>query len=150
MGLNRPASPRIGFGEANGCAAEEPTVRILDQVFAPQLNNLENALDRASQRHSLLTNNLANVNTPGYKRRDMDFSIVLDAENNQAAARMQEMRDHRKQLLSDQTSMRTDKSNVDLEREVMSVAETELRYQTLADMTSRYFAGLKNVIREGR
>ena len=32
----------------------------------------------------------------------------------------------------------------------MSIAETELRYQALSDMAAGYFAGLKNVIREGR
>ncbi len=125
-------------------------MRILDQLFSPQLNNLEGALDRTSQRHALLTNNLANANTPGFKRQDSDFNIVLDAENNQAEVRMQEMRDRQKQLLSDRTSIRVDGSNVDLEREVMSLSETELRYQTLTDITSQYFAGLKNVIREGR
>lgn len=125
-------------------------MRILDQLFTPQLNNLENALDRTSQRHNLLTGNLANANTPGYKRKDLDFNIVLDAEENQAAARMQEMRDRHKQMLSDRTSLRVDGSNVDMEREVMSLAETEYRYQALTDITGQYFAGLKNVIREGR
>ena len=42
------------------------------------------------------------------------------------------------------------KNGVDLEKEVMSLAETELRYQALTDMTSGYFSGMKNVIREGK
>ncbi|HJP83134.1 MAG TPA: flagellar basal body rod protein FlgB [Fimbriimonadaceae bacterium] len=125
-------------------------MRILDQLFAPQLNNYSQALDRASQRHGLLTGNLANANTPGYKRKDCGFDIVLDAESNQAEVRMQEMRERRQQMASDRTSIRVDGSNVDLEKEVMSIAETELRYQTLTDLTARYFSGLKNVIREGR
>jgi len=107
-------------------------------------------MDRTTRRHGLLTGNLANANTPGYKRKDCEFSVVLDAENNQAEARMQEMRERRQQMLSDRTSIRIDGSNVDLEREVMSIAETELRYQALTDLTARYFSGLKNVIREGR
>lgn len=125
-------------------------MRILDNLFSPQLNNLQNALGRASQRHSLLTGNLASANVPGYKRKDMDFNIVLDAEMNPGQARMQEVRDRTAQAKSDQTSIRTDGSNVDLEKEVMSLAETELRYQALTDMTASYFSGLKNVIREGR
>jgi flagellar basal body rod protein FlgB len=39
---------------------------------------------------------------------------------------------------------------VNLEKEVMSLAETELRFQALADATSSYFSGMKNVIREGK
>ncbi|MBC8064673.1 MAG: flagellar basal body rod protein FlgB [Chlorobia bacterium] len=107
-------------------------------------------MDRTTRRHSMLTGNLANANTPGYKRKDCDFNAVLDAENNQAEVRMKEMRERRQQMLSDRTSIRVDGSNVDLEREVMSIAETELRYQALTDMTAQYFAGLKNAIREGR
>lgn len=125
-------------------------MRILDQLFAPHLNNLDQALDKTSKRHGLLTGNLANANTPGYKRKDCDFSIVLDAENHQADVRMKEMQDRRRQMLSDRTSIRIDGSNVDLEKEVMSIAETELRFQALSDMTAQYFAGLKNAIREGR
>jgi flagellar basal body rod protein FlgB len=41
-------------------------------------------------------------------------------------------------------------NNVNLESEVMHMAETELRYQTLTDITATYFSGLKNVIREGK
>lgn len=125
-------------------------MRILDQLFAPHLNNLEQSLDRTTRRHGLLTGNLANANTPGYKRKDCDFSIVLDAENNQADVRMKEMRERRQQMQSDRTSIRVDGSNVDLEKEVMSIAETELRYQALTDMTAQYFAGLKSAIREGK
>lgn len=98
----------------------------------------------------MLTGNLANANTPGYKRKDIDFNIVLDAEVNQSKVRMQELKDRRQQMLSDRTSLRVDGSNVDMEREVMSLAETELRYQAVTDMTGQYFSGLKNVIREGR
>ncbi|OJU65472.1 MAG: flagellar basal-body rod protein FlgB [Armatimonadetes bacterium 55-13] len=128
----------------------EPTVRILDQLFSQQLNNLQNAMGRTTERQAMLTGNLANANTPGYKRKDMDFNIVLDAELHPSDVRMQEMRDRQAQMRSDRSSIRLDGSNVDMEREVMSLAETELRYQALTDMTASYFSGLKNVIREGR
>lgn len=122
----------------------------LDNLFGPHAQNLQNALGRTSQRHSLLTENLSNVNTPGYKRKDLDFNIILEQELRGQTAGSQAMRDRAEQRRSASTSIRVDGNNVDLEREVMSVAETELRYQALTDMTGRYFSGLKNVIREGR
>jgi flagellar basal-body rod protein FlgB len=125
-------------------------VPILDNLFSPHLNNLQGALDKSTRRHALLTNNLANVNTPGFKRQDADFNIVLDGEMSQGSQKLQELRERQQQRLSDQTSIRVDGNNVDLEHEVMSIAETELRYQALTDMTAGYFAGLKNVIREGK
>jgi flagellar basal-body rod protein FlgB len=41
---------------------------------------LKQALDVAAARHSLLASNLANLNTPGYERVDLDFDAALKAE----------------------------------------------------------------------
>jgi flagellar basal-body rod protein FlgB len=117
-------------------------VPLLDNLFGPHVNNLQSALGRASQRHALLTDNLANVNTPGFKRRDVDFNITLQEEMdkpNFAPSGGQSG-----------GAIRLDGNGVDLEKEVMSIAETEMRYQALTDMTANYFSGLKNVIREGK
>jgi flagellar basal-body rod protein FlgB len=114
---------------------------MIDRLFSPHLANLQNALGRTSQRQGLLTNNLANVNVPNYKRQDVDFGITLQ----------QEMRGLSENgVRQDQGSVRIDGSSVDLEKEVFAMAETDLRYQMLTDMTSKYFTGLKNVIKEGR
>lgn len=118
-------------------------MELIDSIFGPQLDNLQKAMGRASRRHSLLTENLANLNTPGYKRKDIDFAIVLDEEMAGSFRSSDEPR-------VDNGSIRVDGSSVDLEREVMSIAETELRYQALADFTSRYFSGLQTVIKGGR
>lgn len=133
----------FGAGQKRTEAREQRPVPILDSLFGPHIDNLQTALSRASQRHSLLTNNLANVNTPGYRRRDIDFNITLQ----------QEMERTDLQPTAVQTSgaaIRLDGNGVDLEKEVMSIAETELRYQALTDVTAGYFQGLKNVIREGK
>lgn len=125
---------------------------MLDGLLGPHLDNLQTALDRTAQRHALLTGNVANVNVPGYKRKDMDFNIVLkeEMEKNPFAERSQDLRDQMAQRASDRTSIRLDGNNVDIEREVMSLAETQLRYEALTKSTSSYLAGIKNAIREGK
>lgn len=125
------------------------TVQILQNLLGPHSQNLAKAMDRTSQRHSLLTKNLANANVTGYKREDIDFAIEI--EDREGSSRLEEVRsrlagNHR----STKGSVRIDGSSVDLEKEVMAIAESELRYQMLTEMTSRYFSGLKSVIREGR
>jgi flagellar basal-body rod protein FlgB len=125
-------------------------VAYLDNLFGPQINNLGKALSRATERQALLTGNLANANVPGYKRRDIDFNIVLDDEMSKGSESFKEMQDSSAQRRSDRTATTVDGNNVDLEYEVMSLAETELRYQTLTEMTSRYFSNMKYVIREGK
>lgn len=129
-------------------------------------------MSRATQRHSLLSANLANVNTPGYKRRDVDFAVDLEEamaepiappstvgalavripqpEMGGGASKFGQLNEERAIRSGEPGSLRLDGNNVDLEKEVMAVAETELRYQALSDMAAQYFSGLKNVIREGR
>ena len=93
-------------------------------------------------------NNLANVNVPGYKRKDMDFNVTLESKmtgSSRAREAMAEMGD-----TDNASSIRRDGNNVDLEQEVMNISQTELRYQAISDLTAGYFSGLKSVIREGR
>jgi flagellar basal-body rod protein FlgB len=116
---------------------------MLEKVFSPHLANLQSSLDRTSQRQSVLTLNLSNLNTPGYKRQDVDFGITLQQEMRRLGSDEGEVR-------TDEAPIRLDGSSVDLEREVFAMAETDLRFRTLSDMTAGYFSGLKNVIREGK
>lgn len=127
----------------------KPAVPYLDNLFGPQADYLSLAMGRASKRQALLAANLANVNTPGYKRRDLDFNITLEGAMKRVS-KLEQWREERQIGRGQAGSLRLDGNNVDLEKEVMSIAETELRYQALSDLTARYFSGLKSVIREGK
>ena len=120
---------------------------IQDSLFSSQLDNMQRALDRTTQRNALLTQNLANVNTPGYKRKDIDFDIVLDGALAQSQRNIKQMQEQQAQMLSDQTSLRADGNNVDMEKEVASISETQLRYQALTELASNYFSQISNVIK---
>ncbi|MCL6624669.1 MAG: flagellar basal body protein, partial [Fimbriimonadales bacterium] len=50
-------------------------MKILNILFGPHADNLQKALSRTADRHRLLTSNLANINTPGYKRKDLNLAI---------------------------------------------------------------------------
>lgn len=126
---------------------EQPTV--LERLFGPHSDNLQRALGRTSQRQGLVSNNLANVNTPGFKRQDVDFGIVLEGAQNQSRL------DQAKRRLGQSPEtfrgiVRVDGSSVNVESEMTALAETELRYEMLSEMTRRYFSGLRDTIREGR
>lgn len=121
---------------------------MLDRVFGTHIDVLNKSLQKTTQRHQMLTANIANVNTPGYKRRDMDFNLSLAEAEGKRFDPRDTLGNNGGQTRD--PSLRSDMNNVDIEKEVMALAETELRYQALTDMTASYFAGLKNVIREGR
>ena len=44
------------------------------------VNVLDKAADASWKRETVLANNIANVNTPGYKRKDLDFESTLKEE----------------------------------------------------------------------
>ena len=122
-------------------------MQILNNLFGAHTRNLGRSLDRVSLRQSVLSGNLSNINTPGYKRRDVEFGIELETAQNRTALSNEESGSH---VRIDPGALRVDGNGVDLEKEVFSLSENELRYQTLTQMTRGYFRGLKNVIREGR
>lgn len=119
----------------------------LDNLFGSEAERLSRAMSKTAERQSLLVNNLANVNTPGYKRKDSDFNILL--EGNMSNFDQDVANRTRGAMQAEKSSLRLDGNNVDMEFEVMSIAQTEARFNTLADLTARYFSGLKNIIREG-
>ena len=116
---------------------------MLDKIFTDHLTDLQNALSRTTQRQGLLTQNLANVNVPNYKRKDMDFHVTLQSELLGPAQLNLRQGD-------DTTNLRTDGNNVDIEREMTGIAETDIHYQALTSMMTDYFTGLKFAIREGK
>lgn len=124
---------------------------LLDAMYSPTLNAMQHALSLATKRQTMLNANLANTNTPGYKRKDIDFNVSLDeALGKTPASHIADMTQAARQAASDQTSINADGNNVDLEREVQGIAETQLRYSALTQMTASYFSDLKSAIREGK
>lgn len=93
--------------------------------------------------------NMANVNTPGYKRQDLDFNIELERKIGHAR-NLGEFLSKRDRQQEENQSIRYDGNNVDLEREVMAITETQMRYQILTQIASRSFSGLKDAIAEGK
>ena len=99
------------------------------QLFDSVHLSLERALQGASQRHSALSENLANVNTPGYKRQDVDFHGVLQAAmpfGKQAigSAPFQTETD-------DSSPVRADGNSVDADVEAAQLAQNALEYEAM-------------------
>ncbi|HZO87555.1 MAG TPA: flagellar basal body rod protein FlgB [Chthonomonadaceae bacterium] len=110
------------------------------------------ALDAASLRHQVIANNLANVNTPGYKRQAVQFETqlaqALQANNNACApANCVPVASVTPRVVTiNSTSERTDGNNVDMETEMANLAANTLTFEVLSQSVSGYFAGLKAVI----
>lgn len=120
------------------------------------INVLDRAADAAWQRNEAISNNIANVDTPGYKRQDVAFESVLQQAlgNNRyesmddkvANVDLSRLRG-RAYLDYANYSYRLDGNNVDIENENVMLAENQLKYQGLISSINQEFTDLKTVMK---
>ncbi len=106
---------------------------------------LEHFLDVNAFRHELITSNLANIDTPGYKTRDINFAFEL--EKAQSGLQYASFTPAVRQV--EGLMQRPDGNNVTLEREGLLLAETQLRFNAGVQLLRKEFARLLLAIREG-
>ena len=120
------------------------------------INVLDRAANAAWQRNEAISNNIANVDTPGYKRQDVAFESVLQQAlgNNRyesmddkvANVDLSRLRG-RAYLDYANYSYRLDGNNVDIENENVMLAENQLKYQGLISSINQEFTNLKTVMK---
>lgn len=113
----------------------------------PDLRVLERYLDTASMRQTLISTNLANVDTPGYHTRDVDFRGELARVMNAPAADdgMSPFVVPVRGLLA-----RPDGNNVNVDRESLLLAEVQLQFKAASALLKSSFAAINTAIREGQ
>lgn len=106
---------------------------------------LERALDMSYRRHSILSGNLANIDTPDYVPVDLDFRDHLRTE-----LRERELAGTPLTSLSDpQVSPRLDGNTVSVDDELAKVSANSLFYNLASEIFNRRAALLKYAIDEG-
>lgn len=114
------------------------------------INVLDKAADASWLRETAITNNLANVDTPGYKRQDVDFESVLKRELGHSKytsldKKMRGLNDHLSDLtVSTYTDMsnysyRLDRNNVDVDTENVELASEQIRYEAITSSINSQF-----------
>ncbi len=119
-------------------------------LLTPNMPYMEKAMDLAAMRQTKITENLANVSMPGYKRQDVDMFAVELGKKGAAIgnrARLPQPRKGGKKIEQMDTQIRYDGNNVDLEREVEAMVETKLRFKTLAAMVNNEFAKKRMILK---
>jgi flagellar basal-body rod protein FlgB len=116
---------------------------------------LAKVLDGATERHKALAENIANADTPGYTRKDVSFegalTDILQQEGQHPHAEVAEIRRVVADVREDSnTPRRIDGNNVDIEREMVSLAKNSLQYEATVQFLAERIQGLRNAIKEGR
>jgi flagellar basal-body rod protein FlgB len=114
----------------------------MNLLNTPLVQQLEGYLNVASTRQSLIAANMANIDTPGYQTRDLNFAQALSAaENGQDPATAAE---NVTGLLA-----RPDGNNVNLDRESFLMAQTQLQYSAGIALLREEFNRLNMAINGG-
>ena len=119
------------------------------------VNVLTKAADASYQREAILANNISNVDTPGYKRKDLNFEGVLSQElgrcKHQSLDKKISELDTSKLTANVYTdhsnySYRMDCNNVDIDTENVELASEKIKYEALTSSISSQFSRMKSVL----
>ncbi len=127
------------------------------------LTILQKSLDASWLKNNLISNNIANVDTPNYKAYEMEFESLLKKAIQARGLGLQ--RTDSKHFPSGGSNLdtitprisrdksksaRIDGNNVDIDVQTANLANNAIKYQALADQLSAKLSRLKTVINEGR
>ena len=118
------------------------------------INILGKAADGAWARNEAIANNIANADTPGYKRQDVSFETELKASRYRSLdTKVAEANLHLNRLeprvYTDipNWSYRMDKNNVDIDTENVELASNQIKYNGITNSIDNEFKNLKTVIK---
>ena len=119
------------------------------------INVLEKTCDASWTRNSLISNNIANVDTPNYKRKDLKFEEYLSSAVTLGSSLDEDIANVDLDTLTGTTytdygnvDYRLDGNNVDIDTESAELAKNQIKYYTMLDSVSQEFSRLKMVMQK--
>jgi len=124
----------------------------------------QQALDSTSLRHKVITNNLANNDTPHFKRSDVVFEELLQQQMNGGAPALEGRRTNPKHIpiggngstipnpeirVDENTTMNNNQNNVDIDYESALLAKNQIKYNVLVNQLNHEFRSIRTAI-DGR
>lgn len=119
-------------------------------IETPLMRGLERVLDLSAYRHQVITTNLANVDTPGYRTRDVrsfngEIEQAMAGEDSPFAEMSFTPVAHEISGLLE----RPDGNNVSVERESLLLAQNQLRFQVAVQFLKAEFHRMSSAINGG-
>jgi len=120
------------------------------------VNVLGKAADASWQRNEVIANNIANVDTPGYKRQDINFESQLrkalgESKYESVDSKVSHLSkaELTPTVFTDAAnfSYRLDGNNVDIDTENVELASNQIKYNGLIQSINQEFANLKMVMK---
>lgn len=136
---------------------------MLEQIFnSSNFNYLPRAMTAAGIRQEVIANNIANVNTPNFRKSNVEFEELLAREiyGEESDGKLKMARTHDKHLpyvplefraeptieQDNSTIMRVDDNNVDIDIEMATLAKNQIYYNTIVTEFGGHVSRLKAAI----
>jgi len=118
---------------------------MIDKIFDMNSNQIvKKVLDYSAARQRVIANNVANVETPGFKAKDVSFEEeFMDALKSNDVERALEIQP--RVYETDNISLRNDGNNVDLEREVVSLEKNKSTFDIFSEILKRNYRIIRDL-----
>lgn len=136
---------------------------MLESILSSAPSNiLEKALAASALRQKMISNNIANVNTPGFKKSEVLFEDKLQEAMSQTQLPLVRTHDNHLDatnsssnltpsvMVDNTTSMRLDGNNVDIDKEMATLAKNSIYYNSVAQQLGKNYSMLLSAIKEGK
>lgn len=129
-------------------------------LFSGTISTLDKALNYSTTKQKVISQNIANVDTPNYKAKDVSFKAVFNEalseslianrtnarhfvfnKTNQSSSTI---------ITKNQVSYNESGNSVDIDQEMADLATNQIYYNALTERISGKFSSLQNVIRGGK
>lgn len=127
------------------------------------INFMGKALDAAMLKNNVIANNIANVDTVGFKKSEVRFDEILkDSIHNQKLQGLTTNSKHipigipslddiKPQVIQDNdTSMRLDGNNVDIDAEMSNLAKNQIYYNAIVQRVNGELTSIMTAVKDGR
>jgi flagellar basal-body rod protein FlgB len=133
---------------------------MFDNLFT-SVNTLQKGLDTAWMRNEVISNNIANVDTPGFKASQVEFEDIMAAalgakdgelqleatDDQHITGAVKSVSDVSPRVVTNvDTSAGYDENNVNIENEMVELAKNSIDYYTLVSKVNSEFRKLNTAI----
>ena len=135
----------------------------IDFLDDPTLSAMGQYMTRLSKRQQIIASNIANLDTPGYKTKDISFHATLEELLSSSAISLNASRPEHIKMDELQFAplepevfevqglpLRADNNNVDIDKEMLKLGETSFGYSIMSQLLRGKFRTIASSINEGR
>lgn len=128
-------------------------------LFSNTITALEKGLNYSALKQKVISDNIANVDTPNYKAKDVSFKHVFDQEKTKAIEAyrtnvrhlpFQSSSSNLPIVVQNNVQYNHNGNSVDLDKEMSSLATNQIYYNALIERISGKFNSLETVIKGGK